>query len=231
MNIDENLTWNNHYQFVCRKISSYIWLLSRISRYLSNDHRLLYYKSYIQPHFNYCNVIWGNASNSNVTRMNRLQKRACKLIIGNEYDDFESAMATLNILSFEQSVFVSKAKIMYKVANGLVPQYICDLFTRRSEVAHGASLRSITNQTFAIPKPKLTLYKESISNSGPVIWNNIPNDIRFPKPKLIVYKESISYSGPVIWNNIPTDIRYSSNVYSFSKNVSNWITSMLDNCI
>ena len=74
VNIDENLTWNNHYQFVCRKISSYIWLLSRISRFLSNEHRLLYYKSYIQPHFNYCNVIWGNASNSNVTRMNRLQK-------------------------------------------------------------------------------------------------------------------------------------------------------------
>ena len=41
--------------------------------------------------------------------MNRLQKRACKLILGNEYDDFESAKATLNILSFEQSVFVSKA--------------------------------------------------------------------------------------------------------------------------
>ena len=48
--IGGNLTWNNHYQFVCRKISSYIWLLSRISRFLSNEHRLLYYKSYIQPH-------------------------------------------------------------------------------------------------------------------------------------------------------------------------------------
>ena len=25
VNIDENLTWTNHYQLVCRKISSYIW--------------------------------------------------------------------------------------------------------------------------------------------------------------------------------------------------------------
>ena len=98
---------------------------------------------------------------------------------------------------YEQSVFLSKAKIMHKVATGLVPQYICDLFSRRSEVAQGTSLRSITNQNFAIPKPKLRLYKESIS-----------------------------YSGPVIWNSIPNDIRYSSGVTSFSKNVSNWITSM-----
>ena len=85
---------------------------------------------------------------------------------------------------------------MYKVANGLVPQCICELFSRRSEVAHGTSLRSITNQNFAIPKPKLTLYKESIS-----------------------------YSGPVIWNSIPNDIRYSSVASSFSENVSNRITS------
>ena len=86
-----------------KNISPYIWLLSRISRFLSNEHRLLYYKSYVQPHFNYCNIIWGNASNFNVGRINRLQKRACKLILGNEYDDFESAKSTLKLLSFEQS--------------------------------------------------------------------------------------------------------------------------------
>ena len=74
VNIDENLIWNNHYQF---------WLLSRISHFLSTEHKLLYYKSYIQPHFNYCNVIWGNASNFNVARIARLQRRACKMILGN----------------------------------------------------------------------------------------------------------------------------------------------------
>ena len=73
VNIDENLIWNNHYHFVCKKVSSYIWLLSRIIHYLSTKHKLLYYKSYIQPHFNYPNAIWGNASNFNVARITRLQ--------------------------------------------------------------------------------------------------------------------------------------------------------------
>ena len=88
---------------------------------------------------------------------------------------------------------------MYKVANGLVPHYICNLFSRRSEIAPGTFLGSITNQNFAIPKP--------IAN-------------------LTLYKEIIAYPGPVIWTSIPNDIRYSSGVSSFSKNVSNWITSM-----
>ena len=53
-------------------------------------------------------------------------KRTLKLLLRNEYDDFESAKSTLKLLSFEQSVFLSKAKITYKVhvASGLVPQCI-----------------------------------------------------------------------------------------------------------
>ena len=66
---------------------------------------------------------------------------------------------------------------MFKVANGLVTQYISYMFKRRSEMAPDTSLRSITNENFTIPKPNLTLYKESISYSGPVVWNSIPNKI------------------------------------------------------
>ena len=29
VNMGENLLWNNHYQVVCKNVSSYIWLLSR----------------------------------------------------------------------------------------------------------------------------------------------------------------------------------------------------------
>ena len=35
--INHNLQWNNHFQYVCKKISSYIWLLSKIKSYLSID--------------------------------------------------------------------------------------------------------------------------------------------------------------------------------------------------
>ena len=42
------------------------------------------------------------------------------------------------------------------------------------------SLRSISNcnQMFNIPKPHLSKFKESMSYSGPIIWNAIPNEIK-----------------------------------------------------
>ena len=91
-----------------------------------------------------------------MARITNLQRQARKIILGNEYYDFETMNSSLNMLSFEQSVFLNKAKIIFKVANSLVPKYICDLFQRRSEIAPEKSLRSITNQNFAIPKPNLT---------------------------------------------------------------------------
>ena len=129
------MQWANNFQYVCKKISSYIWLISKIHSYLTMEHRSLFYKAYIQPHFNYCNTVWGNSSNYNVSQIIKLQRRVCKIILGTEYSDLDSARRRLNILSFDQNVLVNKAKIMYKVVHYMVPQYIKGLFTATS--GHG----------------------------------------------------------------------------------------------
>ena len=130
------------------------------------------------PHLNYCNIIWGNSSNFNVSKITMLQKRACKIILGNGYTDFESAKAIVNVQSFEQSMFLNKAKIMYKIANNMIPAYVCELFERRSDSIINTTLRSVSNENFVIPRPKLSIFKESLSYSGSVIWNSIPLEIR-----------------------------------------------------
>ena len=178
INIEQNLQWKKHFQVVCKKVSSYIWLLHRISSYLTSEYRLMFYKAYIVRHLNYCNIIWGNSSNYNVSRITRLQKRACKTILGNEYTDFEDAKSVLNIKSFEESLFLNKAKIMYKIANNMIPSYICDLFQRRSDSIINTTLRSVSNENFIIPRPNLSIYKESLSYSGSVVWNSIPHEIK-----------------------------------------------------
>ena len=46
--IDNNLSWGEHVSKIVRKISTNIWLLSKIKNYLSLNHRITYYRSYIQ---------------------------------------------------------------------------------------------------------------------------------------------------------------------------------------
>ena len=109
--IDENFQWDNHIKYICKNVSSYIWLLSQIKSYLTLEHRLIFYNAYIQPQFNYCNMIWGNSSYYNVSKITMLQRRACKVILEHEYEDLDSARMQLKILSFDRNVFQTKQKL------------------------------------------------------------------------------------------------------------------------
>ena len=84
----------------------------------------------------------------------------------------------LNVQSFEESLFLNKANIMYRIANNLVPTYVCDLFQRRSDSIINTTLRSVSNENFVLPKPSLSIFKESLSYSGAVIWNSIPYEVK-----------------------------------------------------
>ena len=75
--VDNNLSWSFHVNFLMKKISSYLWLLSKIKGFLSIENRVKFYKAYIQPHLDFCNIIWGNTSQTNLLKIYRLQKWAC----------------------------------------------------------------------------------------------------------------------------------------------------------
>ena len=183
IHVDNNLTWQNHFSFLSKKISSYLWLLSKIRTYLSTKHRLLFYNAYIKPHFDYCSTIWSNSSNTNIYKETKLQRRACKMILGHEYNDLNGALEKIDMLSFDQSIFLSKAKIMYKVHNNLVPSYLHELFLMRDISLNNttANLRSVTSRNYIVPQAKCNLFKGSLSYSGVVVWNSIPVSIKCSK--------------------------------------------------
>ena len=74
--IDNNLSWREHISKIVKKMSTNIWLLSKIKNYLSINHRITYYRSYVQPHLDYANIVWGGTTKTNLIQIERLQKRA-----------------------------------------------------------------------------------------------------------------------------------------------------------
>ena len=174
-----NLTWKNHFQQISNKISTYIWLLSQIKTFTPLQHRMLFYNAYIRPHFEYCCVIWGNSFSFNTCKIEKLQRRACKLIFAKDYSSLEDSRKQLDMLSFEEMIFINKAKIMYKVANNIFPIYLTQMLQLRgSNNDETMALRSDSNKNLKIPRPKLNMFKNSLSYSGAFIWNSIPAELK-----------------------------------------------------
>ena len=139
-------------------------------------------------------------TNFNTYKIEKLQRRACKLILGNDYTTLENARKQLHILSFEETMFIHKVKNMYKIANNVAPIYLIDLFQMRGNANNlnntQLKLRSMSNRNFLIPKPKINLFKNSFS-----------------------------YSGALVWNSIPLWIKNSSTIESFTNNCLKWMNS------
>ena len=134
----------------------------------------MFYNAYVKPHFDYC------TSSGNINKISKLQRRACKLILAQDYTDIQEALERLNILSFDQIIFLNKAKLMYKVYNNLAPVYLHELFQMRDiNLDNTASnLRSVAHKNYLLPQAKCNLYKGSFSYSGVVVWNSLPTNIK-----------------------------------------------------
>ena len=176
--VDDHLLFSSHIDKIARKITSNIWLLSRIKDFLNKEHRVQFYKSFIQPHLDYCNIVWGNTSQNNLLRLFRLQKRACKIILDYNVDNIFESMENLKMMTIYERIFFRKAKFMYKVSNSLTPSYISDMFNRRTASPNGLVLRSSTKSNYIPPKLNKEIFEWSMSYSGPLIWNSLPVEIR-----------------------------------------------------
>lgn len=149
--VDNNLTWSTHIDKLCKKISANLWLLSNIKEFLSTEHRTIFYKTYIQPHIDYCNIVWGGTTQLNLNRIFRLQKRACKIIMDYNVENISECMQKLKILNVFERLYLRKAKFMYNIANSVTPEYINEMFHQRTAQENLPLLRSSVSQNFIPP--------------------------------------------------------------------------------
>ena len=83
--IDDNISWNQHVNNLCSKLSPRIELLRKLKYKLPTEQLITVFQSIIQPHFDYCISVWGYTSKRNVKLLQRLQNRAARIITG-KYD-------------------------------------------------------------------------------------------------------------------------------------------------
>ena len=80
--LDPSLSWSFHIDKLVSKINQRIGLLRRVRNILPKATLNLLFKSLILPHFDYCDVVWGNAGTSHLSRLDKLQNTAGKVILG-----------------------------------------------------------------------------------------------------------------------------------------------------
>ena len=77
--IDDKLNWKAHISYISGKISRAIGVIIK-ARNLGKDALLSLYYTLIFPYLTYCNQVWGSTFKYNINTLNKLQKRAIRII-------------------------------------------------------------------------------------------------------------------------------------------------------
>lgn len=87
LEIDENLSWNDHVQKVIRKINSGIYALSKMSTLVNIQTLRSIYFSYIHSHISFGICLYGATKNSNLDQILKIQKKSIRIILKLKKDE------------------------------------------------------------------------------------------------------------------------------------------------
>lgn len=177
LSIDNNLSWHDHVQKVCKRLNSTIALLKRINYCLCPDMRIMFYNSYFVSIFDYCCFIWGKKKVCS-NKILLLQKRAARIILNQPArTPSKPLFEELKWLTFPDRCNYHAAVLVFKTIRNTAPSYMNEIITIANNNVY--SLRSQSHEHLSLTiLPKTRYLKDSFTYYSFNIWNSIPLYIR-----------------------------------------------------
>ena len=100
---DDDLRWNSHVDYLTKKCASLLQSFSNLKRFGTPTEVLKFvYRSYVRPSLEYACPAWHPGLTKYQTdRLETIQKRAVKIILGQNYSTYEDALKQLNLDSLD----------------------------------------------------------------------------------------------------------------------------------
>ena len=114
-----SLSFYCHVENLCKKLTSRIGVLSKVTTFLSLKQQLLFYSAIIRPEMSYADVIWPSCDKEPLYRVLKLQRRAARIILyANRLAASVTLFHKLGWIPFHEQSKIKKRAIFYKRING-----------------------------------------------------------------------------------------------------------------
>lgn len=174
--IDDGLSFKPNVDYVCKKVSKKVGVLSRLARYITMGARISIYKSVITPHFDFCATLLYLSDESSFERMQKLQNRAMRAILMcKKLTPIRTMLDALDLLNVKQRVHEATLKFIHKLKHGGLPDYLNEMVTYNRDI-HQYPTRSSNN--FWITCKKSAKARNSVFHKGLIEFNSLPGDVK-----------------------------------------------------
>ena len=178
---DVNLTWKNHIDELCLKLSKTVGVVSKLRYYVINiDVPKILYTSLIYPFFYlWCPYLGSNIPNVPINPLTTLQKHLVRIMTFSEPQSHsEPLLKSLNLLKFCDIIHVEILSFVYQWFHKLTPSCFADYFKQISSVYLYYTPQS-NNENLFVNKVQTSQYGlRSFCFSGVKLWNSLPLDVK-----------------------------------------------------
>jgi hypothetical protein len=186
--INTNLSWRDHTQYISKKISKSIAILSLAKKILNKSTMIQLYYAFVFPHLYYCNLAWGNAADSILSPIYKNQKIALGIISNtprrNSTIEFCKIQHIFRLPDIHNNAI---GMFMFKYNRGLLPQIFLNFFSRNQD-HHSYPTRNAAQ--LRTPLSRTQLGNKFITKTGVIFWNNLPVHVT-TIPKIGLFKRRL----------------------------------------
>ena len=187
--IDRHLSWDEHIHFVRSKVSPAIGFL-KYAKLVPLDTLCKIYRGIVEPHLCYCCSVWGACGVTRLQVLQKLQTRAGRIVTNSSYDSSASALIkTLNWPTIADIIQVGTACMVYQSINELAPDYLSQIFTKKSACSR-ENLRN-TATDLQIPLVKTCSGQRTLSYRGARVCNHLDLEVK-QTSSLKAFKDAVN---------------------------------------
>ena len=166
--IDNSLDWKEHIKVISSKVSKAVGFLRHAKPFLPEETLKTLYTRIIEPHFRYCCLVWG----CEINQSQKLQNRAARIVTGSSFDaPCQPLIKVLGWKTIDQLITSETNIMVFKSLHELAPQYMCNLFTRASQLTSRYLRSTLTD--LRLPKKNSKTGQKCFSFRGAKAWNDL----------------------------------------------------------
>ena len=178
--VPSNLKFHEQCATAIAKANSVLGLIKRAFQSRDQVTMINAYKTYVQPHLDFCIQVWAPGNKAWQDKLEKVQKRALRLIPSLNGLDYQEKLKETGLLTLSDRRKMFDLVEVYKRA-------------KKGQVCYQNSsktTRSVEHKLLVVPKFRLDIKKNSFCVRATQEWNKIPMQIR-ESETLSIFKKNI----------------------------------------
>jgi hypothetical protein len=173
--LDEYLSFDDHIDNLCAKISKSLFCINRVKNFVNLDTKKTLYFAMVHSHLSYCLTVYSCANSTSLNKLRIKQKEAIRAICNAGYRDHTVPLfKQLKILPLNELIQLSILKFMHSFSHNNLPMSFSQMWILNRERFPERALRNANH--LYIPAHNYATLKRLPKFNFPSIWNAVGNE-------------------------------------------------------